>query len=168
MRMTCDGRIPRRSIFQHRPSAERNRTEVAATAMFQLQRSTGSDREKNGPHHRLPRLRAGENSPSETMTKRKLVLASVALAAAVTALVSAATMRVIRESSPIKEPTRKTDKEQPSVFVRTIPITPTPVPSPPVILKADDAVTKPKEPNVCERHGMRKVETHGGRSWRCR
>ena len=28
--------------------------------------------------------------------------------------------------------------------------------------------TASAERNVCTRHGMRKVTTHGGRSWRCR
>lgn len=33
---------------------------------------------------------------------------------------------------------------------------------------ATASVRRHIESNVCTRHGMRKVETHGGRSWRCR
>jgi hypothetical protein len=50
-----------------------------------------------------------------------------------------------------------------------------PASMPPVLLVQDDMATASRHRrhhkthnNVCTRHGLRKVETHGGRSWRCR
>jgi hypothetical protein len=57
--------------------------------------------------------------------------------------------------------------------VRVIPIEPQPKMIP-TVMTEDVVITKPKhrevrrERNVCERHGMRKVSTRHGRSWRCR
>lgn len=73
--------------------------------------------------------------------------------------------------------------------IRIIPIVPTPAPTPTPLpspslatpsASASVAVAAPpvrqpeiqmrveRESNVCTRHGMHKVITHGGRSWRCR
>lgn len=40
-------------------------------------------------------------------------------------------------------------------------------PSPPPLPKRRQ-VAEERESNVCTRHGMHKVLTHGGKSWRCR
>jgi hypothetical protein len=49
----------------------------------------------------------------------------------------------------------------PPATVRTIPIKPTP----PLRFAAIEPAPKA---DICRRHGMRRVETNGGRSWRCR
>jgi hypothetical protein len=57
--------------------------------------------------------------------------------------------------------------------IRSERVVPSPSPAKPLIMvqTADDE--RPVSPrhrrlDVCERHGMRRVVTHGGRSWRCR
>lgn len=49
---------------------------------------------------------------------------------------------------------------------------PPPATMPAVVATQDDdrpvSRRKHRERNACTRHGMRKVTTHGGRSWRCR
>jgi hypothetical protein len=59
--------------------------------------------------------------------------------------------------------------------VRVIPIEPPPKVIPPVIVPEQVKISKPSvretkaEPrDICQRHGLRKVFTRHGRSWRCR
>jgi hypothetical protein len=59
--------------------------------------------------------------------------------------------------------------------VRSEPVAPPATkPAPVVMVQTDDDDDRPvarrhrHRPNVCERHGMRKVSIRGGRSWRCR
>jgi len=55
--------------------------------------------------------------------------------------------------------------------VKTVAVTPDIEPDV-VVIKEEKITTKPKqhhvERDVCQRHGMHKVITRGGRSWRCR
>jgi hypothetical protein len=70
------------------------------------------------------------------------------------------------------------ERAVPSVVeVRTIPIVPQPAPAP--VVEKVAAVAEPEPSShvnrrertrgdICTRHGLRKVTTRGGRSWRCR
>jgi hypothetical protein len=78
------------------------------------------------------------------------------------------TVRVISLRKPELEVAMASTAPKPVVTEKII-IAPDPTPAPePDRPHAVVAQEMPREQDVCERHHMRKVITHGGRSWRCR
>jgi hypothetical protein len=81
-----------------------------------------------------------------------------------------------RDTVAVIPPLKKADRLQvtstePKVTERVPPAPDALVSVPPVILVQDEEPAlrhRRAERNVCSRHGMRKVVTHGGRSWRCK
>ena len=75
------------------------------------------------------------------------------------------------DPAPLKKQDRlalQTPEPVPVVIEREVP---PPVKMPAAVRTAEadeDRPVRHRESNVCTRHHMRKVETHGGRSWRCR
>jgi hypothetical protein len=61
------------------------------------------------------------------------------------------------------------DLTDPRTLALAKPVRTVPVPVDPPAVKVAEVRSRPaKRADICQRHGKRKVATHGGRSWRCR